>query len=174
MNFFIKNGLVIFFICTILFKLAFIVPVALTHGFVYAIMAIGLMLLISKGKIIFSSQVVKTFPLFYSFGIISFFYFIILDLRLQSFFYLISKLSIFTLIIFGLQYNYERYKFWATHYLKYILLSLLVFGYFFIGTGGESERLSMGFNANDTGEFGLVGIMSILALEKKWNKKTIN
>ena len=82
------------------------------------------------------------------------------------------------LIVLGLVFNYDKYRILFIKYFKYTMLLLVIFGKLFANitevSVDEVTRLSVGFNPNDLGEFGMLGVLGIINLERKWFKSTFN
>jgi O-antigen ligase len=175
MKFFAKNGIGFYLLICLLFKIRFLIPKAFVEVLYYSIMFIGIVLFLNYSKLILSKKMVHCFAIFYTFFLLSSLYFLFFN-DLKSGLYLLAKFASGTLIILGVLLNYEKYKHWFAKYFKYLMLLIIVLGKLY-GTVAESEeldRLSLGFNPNSLGEFGLFGLLAILILEDKWFRNTIN
>lgn len=179
MKFFVRNGIGLYLIITLLFKLIFIVPIAVTNLLFYSIMIIGLVLFVVYTKTIFSRNILNCFGFFYAISLLNILYFLFLDIdNVKSGLYVLAKFSTGMLIVLGLVFNYDKYRILFIKYFKYTMLLLVIFGKLFANitevSVDEVTRLSVGFNPNDLGEFGMLGVLGIINLERKWFKSTFN
>ncbi|TDG37714.1 hypothetical protein EZJ43_01060 [Pedobacter changchengzhani] len=176
MKFIIKYGIGIYLIVTLLFKLGFILPHAFTNVIYYILMAAGVIVVPFYSKVIFSSKSIRVFWVFHAVNLLNFIYLLIFGLtNMDSWLYFLTKFSTFNLIILAFVYNYEFYKDSFVKYYKYIILLMLLMGVFFSGVTDDSAgRLSAGFNPNDVGIFGLMGLFSVIILNKQWAKSKID
>ena len=113
-------------------------------------------------------------PFFINF--INFLYILIIDQTSKGLLYFLAKFATFNLITVGVLFNYTYYKEMFVKYFKYVMFVMVLLGKFFgsVEETGELERLSMGFNPNDVGVFGMLGMLSIIAMDKSWYKNKIN
>ena len=175
MKFFAKNGICFYLLICLLYKIRFLIPKAFVEVLFYSIMFIGIVLFLAYSKLILSKKMVHCFAIFHTFFLLSLVYFLFFN-DLKSGLYLLAKFASGILIILGVFFNYEKYKHWFAKYFKYLMLLMIVLGklYGTIAELAELERLSLGFNPNSLGEFGLFGLLAILILEDKWFKNIID
>jgi len=177
MKFLTKYGIGIYLLVTLMFKLNFIIPHAITNGIYYFLMVFGLLSFFIYFKSIFAdTKIFQIFLIFFSVNALNLIYLLVFDRGTESFFYFSAKFATSNVIILGVVYNYSFYKIWFTKYLKYVMLMMVILGKLFatVALSVTSQRLSIGFNPNDVGLFGMLGVLSIIALDKFWYKKKIN
>ena len=177
MKFLAKYGIGIYLLVTLVFKLYFIVPLAFTNGIYYFLMVFGLISFPFYYKSIFANKMVfKSFSIFFSINALNLIYLLFFDRNLESSLYFLAKLDTSNLIVLGIVYNYTYYKNWFIKYFKYLMFIMVILGKLFgaVEASGELGRLSIGFNPNDVGVFGMLGVLSIIAMDELWNKKKIN
>lgn len=167
-----KYGIGIYLFISILFKLNFLIPIAYTNYLFYAIMIIGFILIPYFLHNIFYQHHYNRFAILYFILLLNAFYWIFFDLSYESFLYIISKISTFNLIMLGILSNLDFYKKIFIKYLKYIMLIIVLLGYFYGNQdiGDQSGRIGLGFNPNDLGLFGVIGVLSVITFHKKWYK----
>lgn len=177
MKFLAKYGIGIYLLITLVFKLYFIVPIALTNGIYYFLMIFGLISFPFYYKSLFANKMVfKSFAIFFSVNALNLIYFLFFDRTPESSQYLLAKFAASNLIVLGVVYNYTYYKSWFIKYFKYMMFIMVILGKFFgtVVASGELQRLSLGFNPNDVGLFGMLGVLGIITMDKLWHKKVIN
>ncbi|MDP2067940.1 MAG: O-antigen ligase family protein [Lutibacter sp.] len=177
MKFLAKYGIGIYLLITLVFKLYFIVPIALTNGIYYFLMIFGLISFPFYSKSLFTNKIVfKSFVIFFSVNALNLIYFLFFDRTSESSLYLLAKFAAYNLIVLGVVSNYTYYKSWFTRYFKYMMLIMVILGKIFgtVVASNELQRLSLGFNPNDVGLFGMLGVLSIITMDKLWHKKMIN
>ena len=177
MKFLAKYGIGIYLLVTLVFKLNFIIPIAFTNGSYYFLMICGLISFPFYYKSIFANKmVVKSFSVFFSINALNLIYFLFFDRNLESSLYLLAKFAASNLIVLGVVHNYAYYKNWFIKYFKYVIFIMVILGKLFgtVEASDQLERLSIGFNPNDVGVFGMLGVLSIISMDKLWNKKKIN
>lgn len=177
MKIFARYGIGIYLVITLLFKVYFVFPAAITKLLYIVTMLIGVLLLPFYTKFILTPRHQKAFAILYWIMLLNFIYLLLFDRQLASVLYFLSKLSTTVLIVLGIRLNYAFYKENFIRFFKYAMLALMMMGYMF-GEYGEDaltpERLSMGFNPNDLGLFGVLGVLSIITLNKVWSRKVID
>jgi O-antigen ligase len=177
MKFLAKYGIGIYVLVSLLFKLKFIIPTSFTNVLYYFLMVFGLIsFLFYFKKIFIKKEVFRCFSVFFSINVLNFIYFLFFDGSSQSALYLLAKFSTSNLIIIGVLYNYTYYKDWFIKYFKYLIFVIVLIGKLFgaAEVTGELQRLEIGFNPNDIGLFGMLGVLSIIAVDKFWHKKKMN
>jgi hypothetical protein len=175
MKFIVKYSIGFYLIITLLFKLAFVLSHSFVNSLFYILMAIGVLILPFYSKVIYSRQSIKTFWVFHLVNLLNFIYLLLFDLNnIPSIFYFLTKLSGFNLIILGLIYNYSFYRNWIVKYFKYLMVVMLLLGMLFVGGSTQSTRLAIGYNPNDVGLFGLLGLFAIITFNPKWQKDKID
>ena len=176
MKFLARYGIGIYLLVTLMFKLSFIIPSSITHAFYYLLMFYGLIAFFFFKNIILSGPAYQRFYLFYSINFLNLVYFLFFNIATESALYLFSKIAISNLIMLGIVYNYTYYKNWFIKYFKYAMFIMVLLGKLFgtVELSSEAQRLSVGFNPNDVGVFGMLGVLSIIVLDKVWHKKKIN
>jgi O-antigen ligase len=177
MKFLAKYGIGIYLLVTLVFKLYFIVPIAITTGVYYFLMAFGLISFPFFYKRLFSNKMVfKSFSIFFSINVLNLIYLLFFDHSAQSALYLLAKFASLNLVILGVVYNYPFYRNWFVKYFKYVILIMVLLGKLFgaVEESVELQRMSAGFNPNDVGVFGMLGVLSIIAMDELWHKKKVN
>lgn len=176
MKFLAKYGIGIYLLVTLMFKLAFIIPSAIINVLYYSLMVYSLIAFLFFNKIVLSKRAYKCFHIFYSINLLNLIYFLFFNITSESSLYLVAKFATSNLIILGVIYNYDHYRNWFIKYFKYIMFIIVILGKLFssVETSVELERLSIGFNPNDVGVFGMLGVVSVIAMDKLWHKKKIN
>lgn len=177
MKFLTKYGIGIYLLVTLVFKLYFIIPIAFTNGVYYFLMAFGLLSFPFYYKSLFANKkVFESFSIFFSINALNLIYFLFFDQSAESSLYLLAKFAASNIIILGVVYNYTYYKNWFIKYFKYLMFIMVILGKLFgtVVASDELERLSIGFNPNDVGLLGMLGVLSIIAIDKVWYKKKIN
>ena len=139
-------------------------------------MAYSLIAFLFLNKIVLSKRAYKCFHIFYSINLLNLIYFLFFNITSESALYLLAKFATLNLILLGVIYNYDNYRNWFIKYFKYVLFIVVILGKLFssVEASVELERLSIGFNPNDVGVFGMLGVISIIAMDKPWHKKKIN
>lgn len=171
MKFLVKYGIGIYLIVSLLFKLGFILPIAVTNIFFYALMAGGVLAIPFYSKVIYSSDSLRVFWVLHLVNLINFVHLMLFSATdIKAAMYFFTKFSCFNLIILGLVYNADFYKKNIVKYFKYVVLFMLFTGFLLGGAAMAQDRLSIGFNANDVGLFGLLGIFSIITFNRTWHK----
>ena len=174
MKFLVKYGIGIYILVSLVFKLGFIIPRAYSQGAFYALMAFGLVVLPLYYKVLYSKKSLKVFWLFHFINLINLVYLLFFNLKNgDSWLYFLSKYATFNLITLGLIYNYDFYKNWIVKNFKYLMLLILALGMMYGVQSVADNRLSIGFNANDVGLFGLLGLFSIITLDTGWQKNKL-
>lgn len=175
MKFIAKYSIGLYLVVSLLFKLNFIIPHAFVNVLFYTLMAFGFLLVPFKFKMLFGRESLKTFWLLHLVNLLNLTYLIVFDLgNLNSILYFITRFAGFNLIIIGLTQNYDFYKTWFIKNLKYVMVVMILAGMIF-GVQDEGDaRLSIGFNANDVGLFGLYGLFAIITFNPKWQKNRID
>jgi len=170
MKFILKYGIGIYLIITLLFKLSFLVPHLIVNIGYYILMAFGVILIPFYINVIFGKKSISVFWVFHAVNFLNLMYVLLFDLKnMDSWLYFLTKFSTFNLIILGLIYNYDFYKNFFIKYFKYIILMMLVAGSLFGGIQiDHASRLSVGFNPNDVGLFGLMGLFAVITFNKEW------
>lgn len=175
MKFIVKYGIGIYLVVSLMYKLAFIIPQVFVNAIFYCIMACGLLIIPFYYKILYSSNSIKYFWVFHSVNLLNLIYLLLFDLgNYNSVLYFFTKFSGFNLIMIGLIFNYNFYKEWIIKSFKYIMLAMLIAGMIFGVEAAEEARLSIGFNSNDVGIFGLFGLFSIITFNPNWQKNKID
>jgi O-antigen ligase len=176
MKFILKYGIGIYLMVTLLFKLAFIVPHDIVNAIYYFLMAVGVLIIPLYSKVLFSKRSLTVFWPLHAVNLLNLAYLLLFTpTSIDGWLYFLTKLAAFNLIILGLIYNYNFYKESFLKYFKYIMLLMLVFGTFFGGVEADnSGRLSIGFNPNDVGLFGLMGLFAIITFNRQWAKSKLD
>jgi hypothetical protein len=175
MKFIIKYSIGLYILVTLMYKLGFIVPMVFTQSIFYGLMGLGVIAMPFYSKVLYSRQSFKTFWIFHFITLLNLIYLLLFNLsNVDSWLYFLTKLSGFNLIMLSLIYNYDFYKEWTTKYFKYIILTVLFLGLIYGSNGVSDVRLSIGFNPNDVGLFGLLGMFSIVALNPRWQTNKID
>lgn len=177
MKFLAKYGIGIYLLVTLVFKLYFIIPIAFTNGVYYFLMAFGLLSFPFYYKRLFANKkVFESFSIFFSINALNLIYFLFFDQSAESSLYLLAKFAASNLIVLGVVYNYTYYKNWFIKYFKYLMFIMVLLGKLFgtVVASDELERLSIGFNPNDVGLLGMLGVLSVIVIDKLWYKKKIN
>lgn len=174
MRFFAKNGILIYLLITVLFKFGRLVPKSVPTYLFYAMMGIGIVLLILYFPRIYNRKTLKVFAVFHLVNLLNFVYLLAFDMGSQeSWLYFLAKWSTSNLIILGLLLNYNNYRAWLEKYFGYLILFVLIAAYLFNPFDADELRLGMGFNSNDTGLFGALGIFWIISFRENWNKNLL-
>lgn len=177
MRFVSKYGIGMYLVVTLLFKLSFIIPITLTNSIFYFLMVFGLLSFFwYYNTFIYNKIVLKSFFIFLSVNTLNLIFLLFFDHTIQSSIYFFAKFATFNVVILGIVYNYSFYRNLFVNYFKYVMLVMVLLGEFF-GLVEESDylqRMSLGYNPNDVGVFGMLGVISIIAMDKLWYKKKVN
>lgn len=178
MRFIAKYGIGLYLLISLLFKISFIIPPSLVEVLYQILMGLGIVLFFGYYKLLFKPENKKAFAIFYFIVFLNLLYLIVFTYNTESVLYIAAKFSTANLIALGLISNYKFYREIFIKYFTYFIVFLLLVGYFFSGiTSAEAgvQRLSLGFNPNDIGLFGGLGVLSIMFFNNKWysNKKDI-
>ena len=177
MKFIAKYGIGIYLIISLLFKLHFIIPHGLVNVLYQTLMALGGLLFFVFYNQLMQSKNLKAFKLLYFIVFFNVLYLLVFNFNTTSLLYIIAKFSCANLIAFGIIFNYHFYKNVFTKYFKYIIAVVLFLGYTFAGiveNTSELQRLSMGFNPNDIGLLGALGVLSVLMFNPNIYKNKID
>ena len=175
MKFIIKYGSGLYILASLMYKIGFIVPNIVPKTAFYIVMGLGILVIPSAYKVLYGNKSLKTFWIFHLINVLNLIYFLTFDLsNLDSLLYFLTKVSGFNLIILSMIYNFSFYREFMVKYFKYIVLFVLSLGYFYGGAETTDMRLAIGFNPNDVGLFGVLGLFSIITFEKQWQKSKIN
>ncbi|MCD0486895.1 O-antigen ligase family protein [Pedobacter sp. MC2016-14] len=171
MNFLVKYGIGVYLLVTLFYKLMFILPGAVINVIFLVVMLIGILCLPFYLKVIYSGESLKVFWVFHLVNLLNFVHLMLFSpTEFKAILYFFTKYASFNLIILGLVYNEEFYKTVIVKYFKYVLLFMLVTGAFLGKSALDDGRLSIGYNSNDVGLFGLLGLFSIITFNKGWQK----
>lgn len=173
MRFIAKNGIGLYLIVSLLFKLGFIIPLSVVNVLYLILMGLGLILFFGYANRLFNPNSQKAFGILYFILLFNLIYLVVINFNTQSVLYILTKFSTTNLIAIGLITNYHFYKRFFIRYFKYIIGIILILGYFFGNipqSTTELQRLSIGFNPNDVGLFGVLGTLSILLFNARWYK----
>lgn len=174
MKFIAKYGIGLYLLVSLMFKLKFLIPVEFTRVAFYILMGCGLIVIPVYIKVLYNNKSIKVFWLFHLVTLINLIYLVIFKYdNSQSWLYFLSKYATFNLIILGLIYNFDFYKDWITRNFKYLILVMLLLGMTYGARIVHDDRLSIGFNANDVGQFSFIGLFAIISLNHEWQKKKI-
>lgn len=175
MKFIIKYGIGFYILTTLMYKVSFLIPNIFPKTIFYVLMGFGILVMPLYYKVLYSNGSLRTFWIFHLVNLLNIVYFLLFDYsNIESLLYLLTKLAGFNLIMLSMIYNYPFYKEFLLKYFKYIILLVLLLGYFYGGSETSDMRLAIGFNPNDVGLFGVLGLFSIITFEKKWYKSKID
>lgn len=158
-----KYGWLMFFGVGLLFKLIFLIGEQVITGLFYVTMVLGLFLVVSLVGRKNAGQIWSKYNPLLLLVFLMVLHTIIVPVSIDQIFYLAARISIFGLAISAVERYSNYYEKFFRVYLSRILLFLIFIGWQYgVDRGIGSERMTLGFNANDLGFFGTLGLVTHL------------